>query len=150
MSIARVLTVLLLSVVLLAGCGARSTHRAAPYVREVDAVAGNLDSVTNDLYTPSDASSAASELVTLQAALRKAATGLAAITPPPSVRADHERLVKAVAALARGVTPLIAQLRAGNVQGADAAFSLKAAGEARRAIAAIRAAGYEIEVPLLG
>jgi hypothetical protein len=150
MSIARVATVLLASVVLLAGCGGSSAHRAPPYVREVDAVAGNLDSVTNDLYTPSDTSSAASELVTVQAALRKAAKGLAAISPPPAVRADHERLVQAVTDLARGVTPLIAQLKTGNIEGADAAFSLRAAGEARRAIAAIRAAGYEIDVPLLG
>ena len=111
---------------------------------------GGLDSVTNDLYTPADASSAASELVTVRTALRKAAAGLAAITPPPAVRGDHERLVQAVAALARGVTPLIAELKTGNVQGADAAFSLRAAGEARRAIRAIRAAGYEINVPLLG
>jgi hypothetical protein len=148
MSITRVAAVLFL-ILLLAGCGG-SGHRAPPYVREVDSVAGGLDSVTNDLYTPSDPSSAASELVTVQAALRKAANGLAAITPPPSVRADHERLVQAVAALAQGITPLIAQLKAGNIEGADAAFSLKAAGEARRAITAIRAAGYEIEVPLLG
>ena len=149
MSIARVAAVLLLSVALLSGCG--SSSRPAPaYVREVDAVVGGLDSVTNDLYTPSDASSAASELVTVQAALRKAAAGLAAITPPPAVRGDHERLVQAVAALARGVTPLIAELKTGNVEGADAAFSLSAAGEARRAIRAIRAAGYEINVPLLG
>jgi hypothetical protein len=150
MSIARIATILLSLVVLLAGCGGGSARPAAPYVREVDAVAGTLDSVTNDLYTPTDASSAASELATVQVALRKAATGLAAITPPPSVRADHERLVRAVAALARGITPLIAQLKSGNVQGADAAFSLGAARKARRAIAAIRTAGYEIDVPLLG
>jgi hypothetical protein len=149
MSIARAASVLLASVALLSGCGS-SSHPAPSYVRQVDAVAGGLDSVTNDLYTPSDASSAASELVTVQAALRKAARGLAAITPPAGVRADHERLVQAVAALARGVTPLIAELKSGNIQGADAAFSLKAAGQARRAIRAIRAAGYEIEVPLLG
>jgi hypothetical protein len=149
MSIARVAAGLLLSVVLVAGCGS-SSQPPTPYVRQVDAVAGGLDSVTNDLYTPSDASSAASELVTVRAALRTAAKGLAAITPPPSVRADHERLVQAVAALARGVTPLIAELKTGNVQGADAAFSLRAAGEARRAIKAIRAAGYPIQVPLLG
>jgi hypothetical protein len=149
MSIARVAAVLLLTVALLSGCGS-SSRPASAYVREVDAVVGGLDSVTNDLYTPSDASSAASELVTVQAALRKAAAGLAAITPPPAVRGDHERLVQAVAALARGVTPLIAELKTGNVQGADAAFSLSAAGEARRAIRAIRAAGYEINVPLLG
>jgi hypothetical protein len=149
MSIARVAAVLLLLLLLLAGCGS-SSHQAPAYVRQVDAVVGGLDSVTNDLYTPSDASSAASELVTVQAALRKAATGLAAITPPATVRADHERLVQAVAALASGVTPLIAALKSGNIEGADAAFSLKAAGEARRAIRAIRAAGYEINVPLLG
>jgi hypothetical protein len=149
MSIARVAAVLLTSALLLAGCGS-SSHPSPPYVRQVDAVANGLDSVTNDLYTPSDAASAASELVTVRAALRKAATGLAAITPPPAVRADHERLVQAVAALASGVTPLIAQLKTGNIQGADAALSLKAAGQARRAIRAIRAAGYDIEVPLLG
>jgi hypothetical protein len=149
MSIARLVAVVFLSVVLLSGCGS-SSHPAPTYVRQVDAVAGGLDSVTNDLYTPSDTSSAASELVTVQVALRKAAKGLEAITPPARVRADHERLVQAVAALARGVTPLIAALKAGNLEGADAAFSLKAAGEARRAIRAIRAAGYEIEVPLLG
>jgi hypothetical protein len=149
MSIARSAAVLLVSAVLLAGCGS-SSHPAPPYVQEVDAVAGNLDAVTNDLYTPADASSAASELVTVRTALRKAARGLAAITPPPAVRVEHERLVQAVAALAHGVTPLIAQLKTGNIQGADAAFSLRAAGEARRAIRAIRAAGYEIQVPLLG
>ena len=146
MSIARSAAVLLVSAVLLAGCGS-SSHPAPPYVQEVDAVAGNLDAVTNDLYTPADASSAASELVTVRTALRKAARGLAAITPPPAVRVEHDRLHEA---LAHGVTPLIAQLKTGNIQGADAAFSLRAAGEARRAIRAIRAAGYEIQVPLLG
>jgi hypothetical protein len=149
MSIARAAAVLLTLAVLLAGCGS-SSHSAPPYVRQVDAVAGGLDSVTNDLYTPSDTSSAASELLTVQAALRKAAKGLAAITPPPAVKAEHDRLVQAVSELASGVTPLIARLKTGNLEGADAALSLKAAAQARRAIRAIRAAGYDIDVPLLG
>ena len=139
------------AVTLLAGCGGASKAPPAQgYVQQVDAVASGLDSVTNDLYTPTDAASAASELATLQTALRKAARKLAAITPPPAVKADHERLVKAIDALATGVTPVIAKLKKGNLGAVGASFALGRAKDARRAIAAIEAAGYEIRFPLLG
>ena len=135
---------------LLAGCGGSAkSHQAPAYVQQVDAVANGLDSVANDLYTPTDISSAAAELTTVEAALRKAARQLAAITPPPSIRADHERLVAAMNELASGVSPLIAKLKSGNIEGASAAFSLKAARNARTAIAAINHAGYRISFPLL-
>jgi hypothetical protein len=147
----RLALVLGAAVALLAGCGGTSkAPRAQGYVQQVVAVASGLDSVTNDLYTPTDASSAASELATLQTALRKAASQLAAITPPPAVKAEHERLVRAVNALATGVTPVIAKLKAGNLSAVGAAFALRSAGDARRAIAAIDAAGYAIRFPLLG
>src|SRR5262249_11876807 len=84
------------AVALLAGCAGGSKHPSRSYVDKVDAVANGLQSVTNDLYTPSDPSSAAAELTTVHAALAKAARQLAAITPPPAIRADHERLVKAI------------------------------------------------------
>jgi hypothetical protein len=132
----------------LAGCGGSTKAPASSYVQQVDAVANGFSSVTNDLYTPTDASSAASELLTVRAALRKAATQLAAITPPPAVRADHEKLVRSLNELADGIGPLIARLKNGNFEGAP--FSLRAARDARAAIAAIDAAGYKIEFPLLG
>ena len=138
-------------VALLAGCGGTGEGRpASAYVREVNAVASSLDSVTNDLYTPSDPSSAAQELRTVQTALEQAQRQLAAIEPPAAIRADHEQLVRAIGELANGVGPLIARLQAGNDPGAGLASSLRGAADARRAIAAIRAAGYEIEIPLLG
>src|SRR5262249_62047353 len=117
---------------------------------EVDAVAPGLDSVTNELYTPTDASSAAAELATVEAALRKAAGRLGAISPPPAIRADHARLVKAMTELADGVEPVIAKLKAGDLEAAVSAFSLKGARDARTAIAAINRAGYKIDFPLLG
>jgi hypothetical protein len=140
-----------LVVVVLAGCGgSTSTHQTPAYVKQVNAVANGLNSVTNDLYTPTDTSSAASELTTIEAALRQAARQLAAIAPPPAIKADHERLVKAMNELANGVSPLIAKLKSGNIEGASAAFSLKAARDARNAIHAINHAGYKIDFPLLG
>jgi hypothetical protein len=138
------------AVALLAGCGSGSKSPARGYVQQVDAVANGLQSVTNDLYTPSDPSSAAAELTTVHAALAKAARQLAAITPPQVIRADHERLVKAIDELAAGVGPAIAKLKAGNLDAAGASLSLKAAADARRAITAINRAGYEIRFPLLG
>jgi hypothetical protein len=138
------------AVALLAGCGGGSKHPAGGYVEKVDAVANGLQSVTNDLYTPTDPSSAAAELITVHAALTRAASQLAAITPPPAIRADHERLVKAIDELAAGVGPAIAKLKAGNIDAAGASLSLKGAADARRAITAIDHAGYKIRFPLLG
>jgi len=139
------------TVVLLAGCGVGGEARTTPaYVRAVDAVASGLNSVTNYLSTPTDPSSAAAELITLQDALRKAASELAAIMPPPAIRADHIRLAKAIAELAAGMTPVIAQLKAGDIEGVDPARALAGAGRVRAAIAAITKAGYKIQFQLLG
>jgi hypothetical protein len=139
------------AVVLLAGCGGGGKAQTTPaYVRQVDAVANGLNSVTNYLATPTDASSAATELRAVQRALRKAASELAAITPPPAIRGDHARLVKAISELAAGVTPLIAKLKAGDIQSVDPARVLEGAARARAAIAAIVKAGYKIQIQLLG
>jgi hypothetical protein len=143
--------VLAVAVVLLAGCGGGGTSQKTPaYVRAVDAVASQLDSVTNYLSTPSDPASAADELRTVQRALRKAATELAAITPPPAIRGDHLRLVQAVSDLADGVSPLIAELKSGNLENVQPFTALHAAARARAAIAAITKAGYKIQIELLG
>jgi hypothetical protein len=139
------------AVVLLAGCGGGgNAQTTSAYVRQVDAVANGLNSVTNYLSTPTDASSAATELRAVQKALRKAADELAAITPPPAIRADHLRLVKAISELAAGVTPLIAKLNGGEIQSVDPASVLQGANRARAAIAAITRAGYKIQIQLLG
>ena len=139
------------AVVLLAGCGGGGKAQRTPaYVRAVDAVANGLNSVTNYLSTPTDASSAAAELRAVQRALRKTANELAAITPPPALREYHVRLVKAIAELAAGMTPLIAKLNAGDILSADPASALEGAARARAAIAAITKAGYEIQIDLLG
>jgi hypothetical protein len=141
----------LVVVALLAGCGGGGQRHADPsYVSKVDAVANGLDSVTNDLYTPTDPSSAAAELTTVQAALRKAAGQLEAITPPSAVRADHDRLVKAFGELASGVGPLIAKLKSGNIGSTGDPLSFKGVADARAAIAALGAAGYKVRFPLLG
>lgn len=159
------------AVVLVAGCGGGGKAQPTPaYVRAVDAVASRLDSVTNHLSTPTDASSAAAELTEVQTALRKAARELAAITPPPAIKEDHARLVKAVSELAAGVTPVVAKLKAGDTpsggsqgdgsqgddsqgedsQGEDDPLgSLVGAAQARAAIAAITKAGYKIQIQLL-
>ena len=147
----RALAIVLSALVaLLAGCGGASTGQPTPsYVRAVDAVGNDLNSVANYLYTPSDVSSAVAELVTVQTALRKAARQLEAITPPPSVKADHERLIRAVDELANGVGPLMAKLKAGSMGDVGSAFVSKGVSDARAAIAAINAAGYKIQIPLL-
>jgi hypothetical protein len=137
-------------VIALAGCGGSGKPAATGYVQQVDAVAKGLDAVTNELYTPTDTSSAAAELATVQAELRKVARQLAAITPPAAVKADHERLVAAVDELARGAGSTIARLKGGTGVGTGRGSLLKGAADARAAIAAIRAAGYEIQIPLLG
>jgi hypothetical protein len=135
---------------LLAGCGGGSGNTSAPpYVQQVDAVANGLNALTNTLYTPTDTAAAASELATMQVALRKASTQLAAITPPPAVRGAHERLVASLSELANEVGPVIEKLKTGNFDGFDGAFALKAAGQARAAIAEIKKAGYPIQIPLL-
>ena len=137
-------------VVLLAGCGGTGKGQSTPsYVRAVDAVGNDLNSVANYLYTPTDVSSAVAELATVQTALQKAARQLAEITPPRAVRADHERLVRAVDELARGVGPLMAKLKAGNTADVGSAFVSRGVADARAAIAAINAAGYKIQIPLL-
>jgi hypothetical protein len=147
MAFAVVLSVALAST---AGCGGASDHASTPaYVKQVDAVTSKLDSVTNTLFTPTDTSSAAAELISVRAALRQAASGLEAITPPRAVARDHERLVAALDELARGMTPLISKLESGDLQGLDRAFSLKGARDAKAAIASIVRAGYRIQLPLL-
>jgi hypothetical protein len=145
----QVVTVVL-AVALLAGCGGGSKSPSTGYVSQMNAVASGLDSVTNDLYTPTDPSSAVAELVTVHAALAKAARQLATITPPRAVKADHEQLVQAVEELAAGVGPVITKLKSGNLDGAGAALSLRAAAKARKAIEAIDRAGYPIRFELLG
>jgi hypothetical protein len=144
-----VAVVLTASAALLAGCGSSRAQPTPAYVREVDAVASGLGSVTNMLYTPADATSAAAELATVQAAFRKAARQLAAITPPRAVAAYHRRLVESLDELANGVAPLIAKLKAGDLVAVDPASLLKGSSDARAAIAAITNAGYEIRIPLL-
>jgi hypothetical protein len=137
-------------VALLAACGGPSRGQPTPpYVRAVNAVGSDLNSVANYLYTPTDVSSAVAELGTVEAALRKAAQQLAAITPPRSVKADHERLIRAVDELANGVGPLIARLRAGGTADVGSAFVARGVRDARAAIAAINDAGYKIQIPLL-
>ncbi len=137
--------------VLLGGCGGGGKTQTTPaYVRSVDAVANGLNSVTNYLSTPTDASSAAAELRAVQNALRKAASELAAIKPPAAIKQDHLRLVRAIAELAAGVTPLIAKLNAGDIESIDPAQALAGAARARAAITAITKAGYKIQIQLLG
>jgi len=146
----RFALVLTASAALLAGCGGSRARPAPAYVKEVDAVASGLGSLTNTLYTPTDAASAAAELATVQAAFRKAAAQLAAITPPRAVAAYHVRLIEALDELANGVSPLIAKLKAGDLVAIDPASLLKGSSDARAAIAAITKAGYKIQIPLLG
>jgi hypothetical protein len=148
------LCVLTMLTPLLAGCGGGSASKplkGAAYVHRVDAVANRLDAAATNLASAFDASaSPAAELVTARSALRRAASELAAITPPPAIEGPHKRLVAAVNQLADDVTPLIAELKSGDVADLGAgSLSLRGESEARAAIAAIVKAGYKIQVPLL-
>jgi hypothetical protein len=149
----RAMGALLALVVLLAGCGGGGPAKplkGAAYVQRVDAIANGLDSLASSLSSQLEGgSSPTAGLIAARTALRKAATELAAITPPPAIKTQHERLVAAVNELAGELTPVIAKVRNGQFDSLGSALSLKGVNDARAAIAAITKAGYAIQIPLL-
>jgi cob(I)alamin adenosyltransferase len=156
MATTRAIAALFVLMAVLAGCGGgggggggSKPVKGAAYVERVDAISNQLDKAASSLSSALSASaSPAAELATARSALRRTANELAAITPPPEIKASHERLVAAVNQLADDVTPLIKELETGNLDNLDTG-SLKGESEARAAIAEIVKAGYKIQVPLL-
>lgn len=87
----------------------------------------------------------AQNLRQVQTALRKAAAQLAAITPPPAVKADHELLRKGALEYANELTPIIAQMHTGNVlQPLQSIPTLKGVKDMTAASQAITLKGYVI------
>ena len=123
---------------LLAGCGGgkggttstttttTTTAAAAPlgkaaYVREMTRIGHGLSSDINAIGSPTSGKKAAASLTKAQAEVRAAERKLAAIVPPPAVKAAHRRLTRAVANFAQELDPVIAELAGRPPDGARAA-----------------------------
>jgi hypothetical protein len=121
----------------------------AGYVRQVNSIATKVGPVLNGLASSTSGADAAKRLLAAQVALRTTAGQLARITPPRNIKNAHAQLVKSVNELATELTPIIAKLRAGDIQALLAALSLKGIADARAAAAVIMKAGYKIQIPFL-
>jgi hypothetical protein len=121
----------------------------AGYVRQVNSIAKKVGPVLNGLASSTSGADAAKRLLAAQVALRTTAGQLARITPPRNIKNAHTQLVKSVNELATELTPIIAKLRAGDIQALLAALSLKGIADARAAAAVIMKAGYKIQIPFL-
>jgi hypothetical protein len=86
----------------------------------------------------------ARNLTHLRTRLRKAATALAAITPPANVRASHAALRRAVLEYAAELTRVIGLARTGNYTAVRQIGSLEGVKKMERASAAITRKGYAI------
>jgi len=98
----------------------------------------------NPLAAAKSAHAAQLALAVLQRELAAADKELAAITPPPEVKADQAQLVAAVARFADELGPVIAKLAAGHVSALGSVYSLKGLLEIQAAARAITNAGYKI------
>ncbi len=147
---AAVVVILSAATALLAGWTVSNTPLTrAGYVKQVNSIAKRVGPVMNGLASSTSGADAAKRLRAAQVALRTTAVQLARITPPRNIRSAHARLVKSVKELATELTPIIAKLRAGDVQALLAALSLKGIADARAAAAVITKAGYKIQIPFL-
>ena len=119
------------------------------YVTQVNSIAKKVGPVMNGLVSSTSGADGAKRLQAAQAALRTTAGQLAHITPPRDIKSAHARLVKSVNELANELTPIIAKLKAGNLQALLSTLSLKGFADTRAAIAVITKAGYKIQIPFL-
>jgi hypothetical protein len=142
---------------LLAGCGGgkgattstTTTAAAVPlgkaaYVREMTRIGHGLSSDINAVGSPTSAKKAAASLTKAQAEVRAAERKLAAIVPPPAVKAAHLRLTRAVGNFARELDPVIAALAAGHLTALATLTSLPAFRQIATAAGQIVKAGYKI------
>jgi hypothetical protein len=154
---AAALGLVCLLVALLAGCGGGSsgttstTTTAAPvplakaaYVREMTRIGHGLSSAINAIGSPTSAKVAAAGLTKAQAQVRAAERKLAAIVPPPAIKAAHVRLTRAVANFAHELDPVIAELAGGRLTALATLTSLPAFGQIATAVGQIVRAGYKI------
>jgi hypothetical protein len=79
-----------------------------------------------------------------QRKLREAATELAAMNPPPNVKADHEALRRAVLEYAQELSGVIAKVKKGSIATVGTIASLKGVLAMQKASQAITAKGYVI------
>jgi len=146
---------------LLAGCGGgkktaattttgatttTTTHAMSKsaYVAAMKQIGQSLDATLNGLSAAATPAKAATALVDVQRGLRGAGDRLASITPPPSVRVLHARLVKGLRDFADELGPIIAKLRKGQASALAAVPSLKGLREVQSASTAISKKGFAI------
>jgi hypothetical protein len=121
----------------------------AAYVKQVNSIAKKVGPAMSGLASATNAQDAARQLQAAQATLRTTAGQLGRITPPANIKSAHARLVTSVNELANELTPVIAKVKAGNLQALLSALSLKGIIDARAAITQITKAGYKIQIPFL-
>ena len=141
---------------LLAGCGGgksattTTTTAAAPplgkaaYVREMTRIGHGLSSDINAIGAPTTAKEAAAGLTKAQAQVLAAERELAAIVPPPAVKAAHLRLTRAVGDFAHELDPVIAELAGGHLTALGTLTTLPAFKQIALAAGQIVKAGYKI------
>ena len=103
-----------------------------------------LSSDINAIGSPTSAKKAAASLTKAQAEVRAAERKLAAIVPPPAVKAAHLRLTRAVANFARELDPVIAELAGGRLTALATLTTLPAFRQIATAAGQIVKAGYKI------
>jgi hypothetical protein len=98
----------------------------------------------NAIGSPASAGQAAARLARVQAEVRAAEGELAAMAPPPRVRAAHARLTRALGDFAAELGPLIARLHRGDLAALATLTGLPSFREIAAATDAIVKAGYPI------
>jgi hypothetical protein len=132
---------------LLAGCGGGGGSKPlskADYNKQMTAIGKTLSDAITELGTVTTAAAAATELAKVQVDLRSAVKQVGTMTPPANVKAQTQQLAAAVSEFASELGPVIAKLKAGNLQALSSVTSLKGLKDIQTAAAAITKAGYTI------
>ena len=79
-----------------------------------------------------------------QVDIRRLGKELQAINPPPAVKAEHAKLVKAVYELADQLSPILAKLQKGNFKAMGQLANLSSFDDITKAVDKIESAGYAI------
>lgn len=131
--------------VVTAASGRASTPMTkAAYDTEMIAIGERLTASIDALNSVTTAKEGATVLAHTQADLRDAVKQLESITPPSRIKAAQRQLANAVGEFADELTPMIAKVKAGNLEALSTFATLKGLQNIRTATSAITKAGYTI------
>jgi hypothetical protein len=116
----------------------------AAYVSKMRVIGKSLSTSISSLTAATTPATAATALEALRTDLRHAADRIESLTPPDAVKAQHAQLAKAVRDFADELGPVVAQLKAGNLQALSTFPTLKGYQEIQTASTAIVNKGYKI------